>query len=460
MNSILEKVRQILENTTNTKYEVDEHGVHLNEKILDKTYREKVSDVLHGKEDQNAIKELWQSDEISRSLHDVQHFPHPINADGRLVVETFLLRSEDLLSQRYRGIYDLVMNEGFLSKGRLTDTDIKKIVEDEELASKYPLTHLLLKKASEIATRISNKYSLKMNIVAGEIRNIIKYHDAQGFYLEVPYHVMSDEEDRIQAIIERASAIREFWREWTRVREEIVYNLGLDDKAFVIRDLVEGMLGLPIWTVMVQLIGTSWGLVTDLKYAGRHQKLSDEQWFDMCGGFVRAELQKADEKPRFRIYSAPIYFGLFLGETMVRVHANSSFKKILDMLNTERINPVAYLLDRSHLDEITRFSPLLADILSSLIDLTERESADSLKITPIQVECIWEPSIIFMVKPIPPHEYSSISAEPDLIDVSLVTEIEYSDDADFPFKVIEAAGKLRETREKFINILKEHRFPF
>lgn len=217
---------------------------------------------------------------------------------------------------------------------------------------------------------------------------------------------------------------------------------------------MEGELGLPIWAIMVQPISIGWSLVADLKYAERHQKLSDEQWFDMCGGFIRAGFQKAGEA-HLRIYSAPIYFGLLLNEMMERINAGSSLREILNMLSIRKINPIAYLLVRSHMDEITRFSPVLANILASLIDLTERESTDSLKITPVQVECMWEPYVAFLVKPIQTWEYSSTSAEPEFIDVSLTMDIEYSDDADFPFKVIEAARKLKETKEKFISILKE-----
>lgn len=454
MNPV-EKIRQIIENMTNVKYEADEYGIHLNEKSLDEAYREKVSNVLHREEGQDTLKKLWQSDELSRSLHDIRYFPHPIDVDSKFIIETFLLKSEDLLSQRYRGIYDLVMYEGFLGKEHSASIDIEKIIEDKDFASKYPLTHLLLKNVLEIATRIGNKHSLKMDIVAGEIREIIKHHDARGFYLTVPYYVKSDDEDKIQGIVKRALMIREFWGEWVKVREEMANDLGLDDRAFVIRDLMEGELDLPIWTIMVQPISIGWSLVVDLKYAERHQELSGEQWFDICGGFIRAEFQKADEA-RFRIYSAPIYFGLLLGEMMERIHAGSSFKEILNMLNMRKINPIAYLLDRSHMDEIARFPPALANILDSLIDLIEKESTGSLKITPVQVECMWEPFASFLMKPIQTQEYSSTSAEPELIDVSLVMDIEYSDDADFPFKVIEAARKLEKTREKFINILKKH----
>ena len=457
MNQILEKVRLIIEDMTNAKYEVDEYGVHLNEKSLDKVYREKVDDVLHRKENQDILKELWRSDETSRSLHDIQYFPHPANVKGKFVIETFLLKSEDMLSQRYRGIYNLIMNEGFLSKERLISTaDVKKIIEDKDLALKYPLTHLFLKKVSEIAIRIGNRHSLRIDIVAEETRDIIKYHDELGFYLTVPYHVVSDEEDRIQAIVERALAIIEFWREWVKVREEMARDLGLDDKAFVTRDLTEGVLSLPIWTVMVQPIDGSWGLLVDLKYAERHQKLSDEQWFDTCGGFIKAELKRADQESRFRIYSAPIYFGLLLREAMEKIHTDHSLKEIFDMLDMRKVNPITYLFNRSHLGEIAKTHSTLATILTSLIDLIERESTDSLKITPIQVECIWEPSVTFLVKPIQIHGYSNIPTEPDLVDVSLMTEIKYSDDNEFPFKVVEAIEKLRKTRRKFIDILKEY----
>jgi len=457
MDQILEKIRLAIEDVTNAKYEADEYGVHLDEKSLDKIYREKVVDVLHRKENQSILKELWRSDETSRSLHDIQYFPHPANVGGMFVIETFLLKSEDLLSQRYRGIYNLIMNEGFLSKERLISTaDIKKIIEDKDLALKYPLTHLFLKKVSEIAIRIGNKHSLRINIVAGETRDIIKYHDERGFYLTVPYHVVSDEEDRIQAIVERALAIIEFWREWVKVREEIARDLGLDDKAFVMRDLMEGVLRLPIWTVMVQPIDGSWGLLVDLKYAEHHQKLSNGEWFDTCRGFIKAELKRTDQKSLFRIYSAPVYFGLFLQEAMEKIHAGHSLKEVFDMLNMRKVNPITYLFNRFHLGEIAKNHPALAAILTSLVDLVERESTDSLKIIPIQVECIWEPPVTFLVKPIQVDEYSSISTEPDLVDVSLMIETEYSDGEEFPFKVIEATEKLRKARRKFINILKEY----
>lgn len=134
MSQILEKIRQTIENVTNVKYEVDEYGVHLDEKLLNEAYREKVGSVLRREEGQNILKKLWQSDDFSRSLHDIQYFPHPINVDGKFIIETFLLKSEDLLSQRYRGIYDLVMNEGFLTKEHLVGIDIEKIIEDKSLA--------------------------------------------------------------------------------------------------------------------------------------------------------------------------------------------------------------------------------------------------------------------------------------------------------------------------------------
>ncbi|MEM2921927.1 MAG: hypothetical protein QXF26_06390 [Candidatus Bathyarchaeia archaeon] len=38
MNQILEKIRQIIENMANVKYEADEYGVHLDEKLLDDYY--------------------------------------------------------------------------------------------------------------------------------------------------------------------------------------------------------------------------------------------------------------------------------------------------------------------------------------------------------------------------------------------------------------------------------------
>jgi hypothetical protein len=37
-----------------------------------------------------------------------------------------------------------------------------------------------------------------------------------------------------------------------------------------------------------------------------------------------------------------------------------------------------------------------------------------------------------------------------------MTEIKYSDDNEFPFKVVEAIEKLRKARRKFIDILKEY----
>jgi hypothetical protein len=54
------------------------------------------------------------------------------------------------------------------------------------------------------------------------------------------------------------------------------------------------------------------------------------------------------------------------------------------------------------------------------------------------------------------HGYSNIPTEPDLVDVSLMTEIKYSDDNEFPFKVVEAIEKLRKARRKFIDVLKEY----
>ncbi|MBO3810202.1 MAG: hypothetical protein FGF50_11515, partial [Candidatus Brockarchaeota archaeon] len=122
----MKKIRDIVSEMTGVKYELRDNAIWIHEDSLLEEYTEKVRKVLSGKEKPSVLKELWRSDELSRSLFSVLWVTDPkFDASRRqIAVDSFKIIGEDLLGQRYRGIYRLARREGFLRKDFYLDDEI------------------------------------------------------------------------------------------------------------------------------------------------------------------------------------------------------------------------------------------------------------------------------------------------------------------------------------------------
>lgn len=267
----------------------------------------------------------------------------------------------------------------------------------------------------------------------------------------------SEEEDRAKEIIKMILAIKEFWEEWIEAREKIAYSLGIPDEAFMIRDLLEEAFNLPLWTMMIKPASNGWDLVADLNYASFQRKgLDEEQWFNISK-LIRAEFRKVDGKNVFKIYSPPFPLGLCL-ENIVKPEI---LRRMMEKLKAQRLDIVTYLFNRANLDELTEFSQQLKSVSTSLFDLAEFYG---LKVSPVQVECVWpdvssEPFDMWPVTVQDPHYNSYYERENwEFIEASLTTSINYSDDiVGFVSKVVETTEKLNEIKNKFEQLLKNIR---
>lgn len=186
----LGKVKEIIDNMTCTSYKISQYLIKLDEEMLYRVYRGKVAEVLSRKVNNALLKELWRSDELNRFLIAVHH--NPDSGFDRLTrerfVEAFYVVGEDLLGQRYRGIYHSARREDFLREKEkyLTRMDIKKMINDEDFMLKYPLTHLLLRETFKIISRVKEKHGKDIDILIAEViqREIytdFRNRDVEGF---------------------------------------------------------------------------------------------------------------------------------------------------------------------------------------------------------------------------------------------------------------------------------------
>jgi len=464
MGEVFNEVKEDIAKITHAEYKITERYLKLDEEILYDRYREKVAEVLSRKADKNALKELWQSDDLARSFIYVYYNTHGFDIlTGREFVKRFDVVGENLLDQRFRGIHELIESEGFIRCGLaefLDQEEIKEIIEDESFALRYPLTHLLLKKIFEIKTSIEEKYQTEMTLIMEQVTITSKYgkYEVKSFYPKV-YHTRSYDEDIIEDAIKGVMAMKEFWEKWTKAREEIAHSLGIEDEAFMIRDLLEGILGFPLWTIMIDPVKDGWDLTIDLKYADARRKklnLSIEQWYSMSK-LIKAEFRRTNGKPIFRIYSLPILLCSLLGKAV----GPDVVKKMVKILYEEKRDIATYLFDRSNLDELTKLSPLLANISNSLIDLLDSIKLNGQKVSLANVETVWtdletEP---FYVKTLsagdPFFEFYCENDNWECMEVSLTTNIEYSDDiVSFVFKIVEIAEKLNDIKNKIEDFLR------
>ncbi|MEM3648940.1 MAG: hypothetical protein QW506_07235, partial [Thermoproteota archaeon] len=177
MNSLwtptMKKVRDVASDMMGVKYELRDNAILMHEDPLLEEYGEKVRKVLSRKEDPPVLKKLWRSDELSRSLFSVLWITDPkFDVSGRqIAIETFKIIGEDLLGQRYRGIYHLARGEGLLREDFYLDDEVyldygksKITLDDENFILKYPINHLLFCKLSEIMRRIRNKYDVEIGV--------------------------------------------------------------------------------------------------------------------------------------------------------------------------------------------------------------------------------------------------------------------------------------------------------
>ncbi|MEM2939308.1 MAG: hypothetical protein QXU95_03420 [Candidatus Bathyarchaeia archaeon] len=463
--STMGKIRDLATDATGVEYELHRDAILLREYPLLEKYSEKVRKVLSRNEEPSVLKELWRSDELSRPLFSVLWITDPkFDASRRrIAVETFKIISEDLLGQRYRGLRRLAWVERFLAEDIYLDDEMQIRYErgrigllDKDFAAKYPVTHLLLSRLSDIVKKIRSKYGVKIGITTRELLNRegVKYRDPKEFCATITYDVLSHGEDRVKGISERILAIKEFWGEWMKVREEIAHHFGIDDDAFIIRDLLEEALGLPRWSVIVKPANGGWDLMIDVNYAIMNRKGTGEDYWLKISRFVRAEMRKAGAKNFLRIYSLSIPIGLLLEEIV----GNASLEKVIEAPKAKRMNIIDYLFNRSNLEEIARNSELLADVLASLIDLIQKSG---LKITPIQVYAVWPDTLSELIDTEPisvDNTYYDVCYRPngyEEIEVSLTTDVEVSGDVvNFVSEVIDVAGRLDEVRKALESFLK------
>lgn len=463
---IFEDVKDFLDKITHAEYKISKRLLELDEDILYNKYQEKVAKVLFRKADIITLKELWQFDDLSRFFIYIYHNPNRVfEVSGERFFEAFDIVGENLLDQRFRGIYHLARNEGFIESYQegyfLSYKEIKEMVKDERFASKYPLTHLLFKKIFEIMTNIKEKYQTELNYFLGEVIKTSEYgeYNVERFYPTVSCYGKPYDEDMVEDIIKKIMAMKEFWEKWIKVREEIVHSFGIEDEAFMIRDLLEGILGLPLWTIMVKPATDGWDLVMDIKYADVRReklKLSLKQWYDIFK-LIKAEFRRTNGKPIFRIYSPPIPLGMLLG----RVIGPNVIKKITEILYAEKKDIISYLFDRSNLDELTKLFPLLANISNSIINLLDSIKLNDQKVSLVHVDCVWytdsdiEP--FYVEFPSSGDYHYQFYCENDnweCIEVSLTTNIEYSNDiVSFVFKIVETAEKLNDIKDKIESLL-------